>query len=62
MTKSSEGKTYCCNFCKCVEDNKHRFKNKVLVSRIHECKFVDISTETQYIAMYERIKIKQVEA
>ena len=26
------------------------------------CKIVDILTETQYIDMYERIKIKQIEA
>ena len=49
-------------FCKCVEDNKHRFKNKVLTNRIRKCKIVDILTETQYIDMYERIKNKQIDA
>ena len=46
----------CCKFCKCVEDNKHIFKNKVLISRIHKCKIVDILTGAQYIEMYERMK------
>ena len=31
-------------FCKCVEDNKHRFTNKVWMNRIHKCKIVDILT------------------
>ena len=56
ISKTTEDNTYCCIFCKCVEDNKHIFKNKVLISRIHKCKIVDILTETQYIAMYERIE------
>jgi len=49
-------------FCKCVEDNKHIFKNKVLMRRIHKCRIVDILTETQYIEMYERMRNKQIEA
>jgi len=62
MSKTTEGNTYCCMFCICVEDNKHIFKKKVLINRIHKCKIVDILTETQYIEMYERIKINQIEA
>ena len=53
MSKTTEGNKYCCIFCKCVEDIRHRFKNKVLINRIHKCKFVD---------MYGRSKIKQIEA
>jgi len=59
MSESTESKKYCCNFCKCVEDNKHIFKNKVLINRIHKCKLVDILLEAQYIEVYERIKLKQ---
>ena len=59
MSETTESKQYCCNFCKCVKDNKHRFKNKVLINRIHKCKFVDILLEAQYIEMYERIGLKQ---
>ena len=62
MSESTEDSTYCCIFCKCVEENKHIFKNKVLMSRIHKCRLVDILTETQYIAMYERMRNKQIEA
>ena len=47
--------------CKCVEDNTHIFKNKVLVNRIHKCRIVDTLTKTQYIEMYERMKNKQIE-
>jgi hypothetical protein len=32
------------------------------MNRIHKCRNVDISTETQYIEMYERIKNKQIDA
>ena len=53
MSETTEGSTYCCNFCKCVEDNKRIFKNKVLMNRIHKSRLVDILTETQYIEMYE---------
>ena len=59
MSESTESKMYCCNFCKCVEDNKHISKNKVLIQRIHKCKFVYILMEAQYIEMYERIGLKQ---
>ena len=58
MSKSTEGKTYCCNFGKGVEDNKQIFKNKMLINRIHKCKFVDILMKAQYIGMYERIECK----
>ena len=58
MSETTESKKYCCNFCKCVEDNKHIFTNKVLMNRIHKCKIVDILTEAQYIVMYERMKKK----
>ena len=34
----------------------------MLIIRIHKCKFVDALTETQYIDMYGRSKIKQIEA
>ena len=47
---------------KCVEEDKHIFKNTVLMNRIHKCRTVDILTETQYIEMYERMRNKQIEA
>ena len=50
-----------CSFCECGEDDKHIPKNKVLMSRIHKCRIVDILTETQYIDMYERIRNTQIE-
>ena len=62
MSKTIEDNTYIRNFCKCVEDNKHLFKDKVLINRTHKCKIRDILTETQYIEMYERIKNTQIEA
>ena len=61
MSETTEDSTYCCIFCKCVKDNKHIFKNKVLMNRIHKCRIVDILTETQYIDMYERRRNKQIE-
>jgi len=61
MSEAAEDRTYCCNFCKCVEDNKHIFENKVLMNRIHKCRIVDISTETQYTEMHERMRNKQIE-
>ena len=61
MSKTTEDNTYCCNCCRCVEDNRHRVKNKALINRIHKCKILDILTETQYIEMYERIKSKQTD-
>ena len=59
MSESTYSKMCCCNFCKCVEDNKHIFENKVLINRIHKCKFVDIFMQAQCVDMYERIKLKQ---
>ena len=56
MAETTEYRTSICNFCKCVDDNKHILKRKVLMNRIHQCKIVDILTETQYIGMYERMK------
>jgi len=32
------------------------------MNSIHECRIVDILTDTQYIEMYERMKNKQIEA
>ena len=61
MSETTEDRKCGCNFCKCVEDNKHIFKSKVLMNRIHKCKIVDILTEAQYIEMYERMKFKQNE-
>ena len=61
MSESAESKQCCCIFCKCVEDNKHILKNKVLINRIHKCKILDILTETQYIEMYERVKHTQID-
>ena len=61
MSESTESKMYCCNFCKCVEDNKHIFKNNALINRIHKCKFVDILMEAQYIEMSEIIKLRQTQ-
>ena len=61
MSETTEDSAYCCNFCKCVEDNKHIFKNKVLMNRIHKCRIVDILTETQYIEMYERMRNQPIE-
>ena len=61
ISETTEGSTNCCNYCKCVEENKHIFKNMVLVNRIHKCRIVDILTETQYIDMYERMRNKQIE-
>ena len=61
MSETTENNTYCCSCCKCVEDNKHIFKNKVLMNRIHKCRIVNILTETQYIEMYERMRNKQIE-
>jgi len=49
MSKTTQDKTCCRTFCKCVDDNRHMFKNKVLIDRIHKCKIVDNLTETQYI-------------
>ena len=60
MSETTESKSNC-NFCKCVEDDKHIFKNKVLMKRIHKCKIVDILTGTQYIEIYERMRNKQNE-
>ena len=51
MLETTEDNTYCCNFCKGVEENKHIFKNNVLMNRIHKRRIVDIVTETQYIEM-----------
>ena len=62
MSETTEDSTYCCIFCKCVEGRKHIFKNKVLMTRIHKCRIVDILTETQYIELYERMRNKQIEA
>jgi len=31
------------------------------MNRIHKCRIVDISTETQYVEMYERMRNKQIE-
>ena len=62
MSETTEDRKCCCNFCKCVEDNKHIFKHKVLMNRIHKCRIVDSLTETQYIEMYERMRNKQIEA
>ena len=59
MSKATEDSTYCCNFCKCVEGNKHIFKNTVLRNRIRKCRIVDILTETQRIDMYGN---KQIDA
>ena len=56
MSETTEDITYCCNFRKCVEHNKHIFNNKMLINRCHKCKIVDILTETQYIEMHERMK------
>ena len=56
MSETTEDRKCSCIFCKCVEDNKHIFKNKVLMNRIHKCKIVDILTEAQYIEMCERMK------
>ena len=60
MSQTTEDTTYC-NFCKCVEDNKHICKNKVLMNRFRKCRIVDILTETQYMEMYERMRHKQIE-
>ena len=60
MSETTEDRKCNC-ICKCVEDNKHTFKNKVLMNRIHKCKIVDILTEAQYIEMYERMKLKHNE-
>ena len=60
MSETPEGRAYCFIFCKCVEDNNHIIKNKLLVNRIHKCRIVDILTETQYIEMYERMKNNQI--
>ena len=54
MSESTESKKYRFNFCRCVEDNKHVFKNTVLINRIHKCKFVDILMEAEYVEMYEK--------
>ena len=62
MSETTEGHAYCYNFCKCVEDNKHILKDKVLMNRIHKCRIVDILTETQHIDMYERERNKRIEA
>ena len=56
MSETREERKCCCNVCECVEDNKHIFENKVLMNRIHKCKIVYISTEAQYIEMYDRMK------
>ena len=61
MSETTEDSTYCCSFCKCVEDNQHIFENKVLMNRIHKCRSVDILTETLYIENYERMRSKQIE-
>ena len=61
MFETTEGNTYCCNFCKCVEENKHTFKNKVLMNRSHKCRIVDILTETLYIEVYERMRNNHIE-
>ena len=55
------GRAYCCIFCRCVKDNKQIFKNKVWMNRSHKCRIVAILPETQYIAMYERMRNKQIE-
>ena len=47
MSETTGYNTYCCNFCRCVEDNIHRVKSKALMNRIHKCKILDILTETQ---------------
>ena len=62
MSETTEGSTYCCNFCKHVEENKHIFKHEVLMNRIHKCRIVDILTETRYIDIYERMRNEQIEA
>ena len=62
MFETTAGSTYCCNFCKCVEEEKHIFKNKALMNRIQKCGIVDLLTETQCIEMYERMRNKQIEA
>ena len=62
MSETTKGRAYCCILCECVEGNKHRFENKVLMNRIHKCRIVDILTETQNIDMYERMRNQQIEA
>ena len=62
MFGTTEDSAYCCIFCKCVEEDKRIFKNKVLMNRIHTCRIVDILTEARYIDMYERMNNKQLEA
>ena len=37
------------------------FKDKVLMTRFHKCRIVDILTGTQYIEMYERTRSKHIE-
>ena len=61
MSETTEGRERCRIFCTCVEDNKHIFKDKVLMNRIHKCRIVDILTESQKNEIYERIRIKQSE-
>ena len=61
MSETTEARAYCCIFCTCVEDNKQRFRNKVLMNRIHKCRSVDILTETLYIENYERMRSKTIE-
>ena len=62
MFETTEDNTYCCNFYKCVEENKHIFKNEMFMNRSQECRIVDRLTETQYIDMCERMRNKQNEA
>ena len=61
MSETIEDRKCSCIFCKCVEDSKHKFKNKVLMNRMHKCRIVDSLTETQYIELYERMINKQTE-
>ena len=58
MSETTKGRECCCIFCKCVEGNKHIFKNNVLI-KIHKCKFADILLEAQNSQMCGRIKLKQ---
>ena len=60
MSEAIEDITYC-KFCEYVE-HRDVLENNMLVNRIHTCKIVDISTETQYTNMYERTRNKQTEA
>ena len=61
VSETTEGRAFWCNFWKRVKDNEHICKSKVLMNRIHKCRIVDISTETQYIEMYGRMRNKQIE-